>query len=275
MNSSQTYPGLRIWIAVIAVAVFVIGCFEWLYVRHHHYVFYTETKNRISHFFEKPNQRKKVILIGNSLARHAIPFNLENYNPDFDFLRIQHSAFSFRDFLPVLDQLSAFDPDIIFIQTYLIYSNHSENEPRSNTLKYLLLPRSYTSNNLSYIKENTDSDDFAFQDQTPHYASEFEISTASRLTNADAEFFHTILRKMKSKKTKIHFINFPRKKKLNLTFNYEKDLFPLTQNYQRPIDIFSELPDSLYIDRSHLNYQGRLTITPRLIFVADSLLRIP
>ena len=278
MNIKSGPPTFSVWLFVIVFASASLLFFHFRFMSKEHYIFYDFMPKRINAFFsQNESGKKKVVVLGNSLAHCALPYKIQQENISFDYFRIYHGGVSLKTFMPVLEDLIKYEPDYIVIQSDLFMYGFDKKEKKKDVIKYLLYSKAKAYNSISFVRDNSDIDDITvFQNQLvkielPDHIN--NILLASKLRPEIVSAFNSFLEKIKEKHIQIILLDFPRSSAVEEKLNtYEtirennRFIEEVSKSSQvNHLSIIDNLPDSLYQDHSHFNQMGRKIFTTAFV----------
>lgn len=285
MRVERQVPSLWLWLTVIAIGFSVVAYFQIVLSKSKHYVFENFVENRFSEFISENPGTKKVIIIGNSLTRCGIPFKTEENNYNFSYFRIVRDGYNLTDFIPLLNHLIEFNPDLILIDPYLMYADFNvPPDSKMELFKYLLGIEKYSIKRIAYLRQNSIYDDRTYNRITGKKSSpdlKFSFLESNlKINEAKLTEISAFFDQLNSKMTKAAFFVLPRSEKLNVKIReslFFDSLKSATATVSAKsnipmISVFDELPDSLYLDHSHLNQRGRKFFSGFLFNRIDSIL---
>lgn len=270
MKEGQKIPSFKIWLIALVVGLSVISAVQFSITKSKNYIFNDFIAKKYQKYLQSADSsKKKIIIVGNSLTRFAIPYNPGN-GFSFSHFRIVNYGFNLTEYIPLLEALSEQKPDYIFIQTDVMFINIDlPPDHKIDLLKYIVLDPKYTLEGTDFYKQNTESGDLtmrAMKKKNIEIKDKIEfLADAQKYDKEKISLITSFLNKMKQKDIRIVFFDIPHSVDLQSILDSSKQhkefntiINQVASSVNAPrLTTLSFLPDSLFLDHSHLNVTGR------------------
>jgi len=285
MSSGNKIPSLKIWLTALVVGLSAIAAVQVSITKSKNYIFNDFIEKQYQKYLQSADStKKKIIILGNSLTRFAIPYKYDGNIDNYSYFRIVNYGFNLTEYIPLLEALSEQKPDYIFIQTDILFINIDlPYEHKIDLLKYVVLDPKYTLEGTDYYKQNTESGDLAIRKmKQKNIDIKDKIEFLSDFQKYDSEKISmtiSFLHRLKEQKINIVFFDIPHSSdlqgKLDNSLQYKEFNSIINQvassvNASR-LTTLSFLPDSLFLDHSHLNVTGRKLFSTTFFPKIDSI----
>ncbi len=288
MSSQNMTPSLKIWLIALLIGIILAVLFHLNMPDSKYFTFEDYIKKQYQTFsMSADSSKRKVIIVGNSLTRCAVPYLQGNMQCDFNYFRIVRDGFNLTDFIPLITDLTKYHPDFIVIATDLMFSNF---DPKPDTkfeyLRYISFDDKLKFRKVTYFRFNSSRDDEKFNKLTKRSidleAKMNFLEEYSKVEEDNIVKIKEFIDLLNKKNIGIIFLDLPRSESLSKKLS-TSDIFVISDSTAnqisrnkgiRRLTVVRELPDSLYLDFSHLNKQGRAIFSQLFFNKMDSLMAV-